>query len=115
MAYLEDPDINKMKILSHRSKKELDATTETYTEAMQYFPGEERGYIANRAAHHFIIIEEDEGIVSIIYFDDENPTQNYGEFLFRRVDSQKVDLYYLEGEYLQKRIDFVKEREKNLS
>jgi hypothetical protein len=72
-----------MRILSRRSNPALDAPQEVWDAAMAFFTPQERGYIANRAAHHWTIIEEEEGIISIVFFDENDPSRNCGELLYR--------------------------------
>lgn len=102
----------RLTILSRRSNPSLDAPKSVWDTAMSFYNKSERGYIANRAAHGYTVIEEEEGIISIIYFDDANPDQNRGELLY----SYGPDIfrfYSLEGDALLTRINHVKEREKD--
>lgn len=79
---------------------------------MAFFTPQERGYIANRAAHHWTIIEEEEGIISIIHFDKNHPSRNCGELLYR-YGPDIFHHYTLDEKALALRVEHIKREDTN--
>ena len=102
-----------MKLLSHRSHKELDCSQEEWDKAMSFFNGQTRGYLANQAAHHYIIIELQEGeIISLHYFeeDDDQNARAVCEHAWRNDGDTGTTYRTVNPEYRQTLINFVNEQ-----
>lgn len=100
-----------MRILSHKDHKQLDCTKAEWAEAMKFFNGETRGYLANRAAHCYIIIELQEGEIIVLHFfeEDEDPVPRaVGTIAWRNDEDQGTTYYNMTDEDLNDYIDFVK-------
>ena len=98
---------SRMTILSHGSQPALDAPKAVWDAAMQFFAKGERGYLANMAAHGYTVIEEEEGIVSVVCHLPLEPERNSGELLYR-YGPEIFQRYILEGETLETRIAHVR-------
>jgi hypothetical protein len=105
MDFLTHP--SRMTILSHGSQPALDAPKAVWDAAMQFFAKGERGYLANMAAHGYTVLEEEEGIVSVIADLPLEPERNSGELLYR-YGPGIFQRYTLEGEALETRIAHVR-------
>lgn len=78
---------------------------------MAFFMPDERGYLANRAAHGWTIIEEDEGLIAIVFYDPVYHQKPCGEMMDRHGPDHFSHTYMDEKTlarftaFLQKRLD----------
>ena len=99
-----------MKILSHKNYKQLDCTKDEWAKAMSFYNRDTRGYLANRAAHCYIIIERQEGEIIVLHFfeDDEDPIPRaVGTIAWRNDEDEGTTYYNITDEGLVGYIDFV--------
>ena len=88
----------------------MDCSQGEWDKAMSFFNSNTRGYLANKAAHGFIIIELQEGDIMVLhYFEgDEDPLPRaVCTEVWRNEDDEGTSLYDVDAKIYKKYIDYV--------